>query len=76
MCHHFRVDDNAQRENNPKEDSNSESTPPSSDKKKTGMVVFGLNLKDPQDLITIGLTAIIAFNTFDIAKTVIEKLSG
>ena len=38
------------------------------------IMVFGLNLKDPQDLITIGLSTLIIYNTADLAVFYFNKL--
>jgi hypothetical protein len=38
------------------------------------ILVFGLNLKDPQDLITIGLSGLIIYNTIDLAVYFAMKL--
>ena len=40
------------------------------------IMVFGLNLKDPQDIITIFLGSVIVVNTLDIALFWVKKLFG
>jgi hypothetical protein len=44
------------------------------DKNAGKIMVFGLNLKDPQDLITIGLTGLIVYNTVDLVMYYAGKL--
>lgn len=64
----------ADNEAMPSTDSNTSLTESDEEKKTKGPVIFGYCLTDPQDLISIGLITVIAYNALDILFFYVGKL--
>ena len=48
---------------------------PASDKEEPPLLIFGLNPKDPQDWITVGLSTVILYNGVEMLAELVQGLT-